>query len=338
MGTQGPRSSTWRRRGQRSLAGLALACAAIWFGGSGPAHAVSERRRIDARTGMLEVPMEELVVAVRRRDRAEIGRVAERIGPARLAEALRRADAQGVQAALTGIVTLPGRTRLIGAVTELLNVSDATVAAAAARTLGEILAPATIAELDDWDVPADVVGTACGALRAMALLPANATLARLAALEAMGDSLMVCRPMPDLLGLLKDPTPSIRRAAALLTRPQQRLATGGFAQGTRDVDPGVASASVAALCEAMAEPAVWPKGGLREPIWEQTRQLARRLAVTPATPSDDAVQMLDCLDPTLASDRQILDGMRAHKKTPLGERAAAILAAPAAGSGARTTP
>jgi len=301
------------------------------------ARAAAERRHIDARTGMLEVPLEELVVAVRRKDRAEIGRIAERIGPARLAQALRRGDAQGVQAALTGIVTLPGRARLIGAVTELMGVSDATVAAAAARALGELLAPFTIAELDDWDVPADLIGSACGALRTTALLPANATLTRLAALEAMGDTLTVCRPMQDVLTLLKDPTPSIRRAAALVTRPQQRLATGGFAQGTRDVDPGVASASVAALCEAMAEPAVWPKGGLREPIWEQTRQLARRLAVASATPTDDAVEMLDCLDPTLASDRQILDGMRARKKTPLGERAAAILAAPAV-PGARTTP
>src|SRR3569623_1331990 len=322
------RRSPGTPRLRRMLTVLACLLPALMAGP--PAQAASERRHFDARTGMLEVPLEELLVAVKRRDRAEIGRIAERIGPARLGEALRRADAQGVQAALTGIVALPGRARLLGAVTELLNVSDATVAAAAARALGEILAPVTVAELDDWDVPADVVGTACGALRSAALLPTNATLTRLAALEAMGDSRMVCRPMPDLIGLLKDPTPSIRRAAALLKRPQQRLATGGFAQGTRDVEPGVASASVAAICEAMAEPAAWPKGGLREPIWEQTRQLARRLAVAPATPADDAVEMLDCLDPTLASDHQLLEGMRAHKKTPLGERAAAILDRPAA--------
>jgi len=329
--------SSARRGAGRAFAGLALGVTLMFGATTAGAHAGNERRHIDARTGMLEVPLEELVVAVRRKDRAEIGRVAERIGPARLGEALRRADAQGVQAALTGIVTLPGRARLIGAITELLAVSDASVGSAAARALGEILAPVTVAELDDWDVPSDVVGAACGALRSAALLPANATLTRLAALEAIGDSLMVCRPVQDLLGLLKDPTPSIRRAAALVTRPQQRLATGGFAQGTRDVDPSVASASVAALCEAMAQPAVWPKGGLREPIWDQTRQLARRMAVAPATPADDAVVMLDCLDPTLASDRQLLDSMRARKKTPLGERATAILATPAV-PGARTAP
>src|SRR3569623_1886564 len=161
MRTQPSRSFAWRRRRWRTLARLALGCVVMGFGATGAAHAVSERRHVDARTGMLEVPLEELVVAVRRKDRAELARVA-------------------------------------------------------------------------------------------------------------------------------------------------------------------------ASCEALAEPAVWPKGGLREPIWEQTRQLARRLAVAPATPPDDAVEMLDCLDPTLASDRQLQDGMRAHKKTPLGERAAAILDRPAA--------
>jgi hypothetical protein len=314
------------------LAGVLLAPLVLSLEPSG--RAAVDRRHVGARTGLLEVPIEELVAAVRRKDRAEIGRLAERIGPARLVDALRRADAQGVQAALTGIVALPGRARLIGPVTDLLTVSDATIAAAAARTLGEILAPLTTADLDEWDVPIDLVNAACGALRTAVLVPANSTLERLAALEAMGDSMAVCRPSPDLVGLLKDPTPSIRRAAALVVRPQQRLATGGFAAGTRDVDPAVASASVAALCQAIAEPAAWPKGGVREPTWDQTRQLARRMAVAPATPADDAVEMLDCLDPTSAGDRQLLDGMRAHRRTPLGERAAAILDRPAS----RTSP
>jgi hypothetical protein len=312
-------------RRARSLACL-VAFSLIALGA--PGRAATEHRRVGARTGMLEVPIDELLTAVRRKDRAEIGRLAERIGPARLVEALRRTDAQGVQAALTGIVALPGRARLIGAVTELLTVSDATIASAAARTLGEILAPVTLAELEEWDVPGDLVSGACSALHTAVLLPSNSTLERLAALEAMGDGMAVCRPAPDLVGLLKDPTPSIRRAAALVLRPQQRLATGGFAAGTRDVDPSVATASVAAVCEAIAEPAAWPKGSVREPIWDQTRQLARQMILAPATPADDAVEMLDCLDPTLAGDRQLLDGMRAHRRTPLGERAASILDRP----------
>ena len=83
--------------------------------------------------------------------------------------------------------------------------------------------------------------------------------------------------------------------------------------------------AVAALCEAMVQPGAWPRGGEREPIWEQVRQAARRLVTTPTTPPDDAVQMLDCLDPTLASDHQILDGIKARRRTPLGDRASEIL-------------
>ena len=316
-----PRVRARARRGgpwlTLALAGLAV----IW---SAPGRA-AERRHVGARTGMLEVPLDELVVAVRRKDRAEISRLAERIGPARLAEALRRTDAQGVQAALIGITTLPGSGRFLGAITDLLTASDATVAAAAARALGDVLAPATAAQLDDWDVPADAVARTCSALRGVVLLPANATLQRLAALEALGDAAAVCPLSLELLALLKDPTPSIRRATALIIRPQQRLATGGFSSGTRDIDPAVASASVAALCEAIAEPSAWPKGGVREPVWDQTRQLARRLLQTPGTPTEDAVEMLDCLDPTLASDRQILDSLRARKHTPIGDRAGELL-------------
>jgi hypothetical protein len=35
--------------------------------------------------------------------------------------------------------------------------------------------------------------------------------------------------------------------------------------------------------------------------------------------------MLDCLDPTAAVDRQLLEGLRGKHRGPLGERAAEIL-------------
>ncbi|MEO8212001.1 MAG: hypothetical protein ABI560_02360 [Myxococcales bacterium] len=307
---------------------VALAVAATLtpapFGGA--AGAAVEKRHVDARTGMLEVPIEELMAAIRRKDRAEIGRIAERVGPARLAQSLRRPDAPAVLAALAGIATIPGRTRLLGPVTELVVTGDAPLAAAAARTLGEILAPVTPAELSEWEVPPDVVDAACVVLRGAATMAMNSTPVRLAALDALGDASTICAPTPELVGLLRDPTPAIRRAAALVLRPQQRLATGGFASGTRDVDKGVASASVAALCEVWALPGgTLSKSGAREPIWEQTREAARRLVVAADTAADDAVQMLDCLDPTLASDRRLLDGLRARHKTPLADRAVEIL-------------
>jgi len=307
-----------------SAALLALCSLAVgWKWGPPPARAAVERRHIDTRTGMLEVPIDELVAVIKRKDRAEISRIAERIGPARLAQALRRSDAASVTAALTGIAVLRGGVRLLGPLTELVITADPPIAAAAARTVGELLAPVMAAELEEWEVPPDVMDAACVVLRGAAIAGINPTTVRLAALDALADANAACGPTPELLALLRDPTPSIRRAVALVIRPQQRLATGGFAAGTRDIDKGVASASVAALCEV----AVLQGGrnAAREPTWEQTRQAARRLAVTAGTPPEDAVQMLDCLDPTSAADRHILDSLKARQRTPLGDRAAEIL-------------
>ncbi|MBC8134142.1 MAG: hypothetical protein H7X95_14265, partial [Deltaproteobacteria bacterium] len=92
--------------------------------GLGAAVAAGEKRHVDARTGMLEVPIDELMAAIKRKDRAEIGRVAEQVGPARLAQSLRRSDSAAVLAALAGIAVLPGRTRLLGPVTELVVTGD----------------------------------------------------------------------------------------------------------------------------------------------------------------------------------------------------------------------
>jgi hypothetical protein len=109
-------------------------------------------------------------------------------------------------------------------------------------------------------------------------------------------------------------------------RPQQRLATGGFASGIRDIDKLVASASVAALCESMAAPGTrMASAASREPVWEQTRQAARRLVGATDTPAEDAVQMLDCLDPSLAADRQMLERFRGRRRTPVGDRASEIM-------------
>jgi hypothetical protein len=67
------------------------------------------------------------------------------------------------------------------------------------------------------------------------------------------------------------------------------------------------------------------KGGSRDPAWDGARAAARRMVVQGDTPVEDAVQMLDCLDPALASDRQILDGIRSRSRPPLRDRAAEIL-------------
>jgi len=296
----------------------------LW--GTAPSGA-AERRRVDARTGSLEIPVDELVAAIKRKDRAEISRLAEHIGPARLGAALRRSDAASVNAALTGIAALPGGVRLVGQVAELVVTADPPIAAAAARAVGELLAPVTAIDLDTWEVPPDVVDAACFVLRGAATMPANPNVVRLAALDALADASVLCPPTPELIALLRDPTPAVRRSAALTLRPQQRLATGGFASGTRDVDKAVATASVAALCEVLALPggARGGQGSSKEPIWDQTRQAARRMVVAADTPAEDAVQMLDCLEPSAAADRRLLETLRGKPRSPLGERAAEIL-------------
>jgi hypothetical protein len=318
------------RRISGSLSAIALSLPALVLlivGAAAPSGA-AERRRVDARTGSLEIPVDELVSAIKRKDRAEISRIAEHIGPSRLGLALRRPDAASVNAALMGIAVLPGGVRLVGQVAELVATADPPVAAAAARTVGELLAPLTAIDLDTWEVPPDVVDAACGVLRGAATLPANPNVVRLAALDGLADAAVFCPPTPELIALLRDPTPAVRRSAALTLRPQQRLATGGFASGTRDVDKTVATASVAALCELLALPGGGARGGQaasKEPIWEQTRQAARRMAVASDTPVEDAVQMLDCLEPSAAADRRLLETLRGKPRSPLGDRAAEIL-------------
>ena len=288
----------------------------------------AERRRVDPRTGSLEVPLDELTAAVRRKDRAEIGRIAERIGPARLGEALRKqAPDAHVTAVLSALPVLPGGIRLVGEVTDLLagNGGNDAVAPLAARTLGELLAGVSPGELEDWDIAPDAVATACAALRGVAVDAAAATPLRLASLEALADAAAICTTGGELVPLLRDPSPAVRRAAALMLRPQERLATGGFPAGTRDIDKGVAAASVAALCQLQAQPGAGVRGGSREPIWAEVREAARRMVVASDTAPEDAVEMLDCLDPTATADRQLLETLRARPRSAPGERAGKIL-------------
>src|SRR3954466_10279079 len=70
-------------------------------------------------TGLFEPSFAELERAVERGDRAEVARWAARIGPARLAEALRGSDRARTVAALEAINVLPGSVRLLDAVTPL---------------------------------------------------------------------------------------------------------------------------------------------------------------------------------------------------------------------------
>src|SRR3954447_26155469 len=93
---------------------LLLACALAL---AGPAKA--DHPSYNRHTGLFEPSFAELERAVERGDRAEVARWAARIGPARLAEALRGGDRARVVAALEAIGLLPGNVRLLEAVIPL---------------------------------------------------------------------------------------------------------------------------------------------------------------------------------------------------------------------------
>lgn len=279
---------------------------------------------------MLEVPVDELTAAVRRRDEVETARVAERMGPSGLTEALRRSEGPALLAALAGVSSLRGGVRLLGTVTELLGTVDSGALAPVIRTIGDLLATTSPPELDEWEVPPDVVSGACVTLRSHALETHHPTPVRVAALDALGDAVHVCTATAELVALLRDPSPAVRRAAALVVRPTERLATGGFPVGLRDVDRSVAAASAASMCELFSLPVMAGRGGGREPIWDNARDSARRLVLLPETPAEDAVQMLDCLDPTSGKDRALLETVKSRAHGAIQNRAAELLGEPRA--------
>src|SRR6185436_15823170 len=140
------------------LAGVSLAAAARpGRAAEGAKPDVSLKASIDRRTGMAGVPVNVLIAAAARGDRAELGRAAERLGSARIAALLADADKGAVLAALEAARVLEGNVRLIAAVTALVGNADARVAERAASVLGGLLRSDRPGELEAWDIPSDEV-------------------------------------------------------------------------------------------------------------------------------------------------------------------------------------
>jgi len=293
-----------------------------------PARASEKLRPVDPRTGMVLVPFSALAAAERKGDAAEVTRVAERVGWSRLVTAATGKDRAEATTALNALPFLPGAVRGIGPLTPLLGSLEGTLAAAAARALGGMLAGVSPATADEWDVAPDVSHAACGGLRTLALRPEAAEEARLASVGALGQGSAVCATWLDLSPLLRDPSPALRRAAALVTRPVERLATAGSPVGVRDLDKNVAGASAAMLCRAWSSPRAGLRGGAHEPIWNQAREVARRLVKDAELAPEDVVDMMSCLDPTSAEDRGLIATLGKHKSPPVKERAKELLERP----------
>ncbi len=285
-------------------------------------------RKASLRTGLIMTHDDELVHAVKKKDRGALERLAERMGPGHMGEALHRADPAVAEAALVALPLTRGAVLEIGAVTDLLDTPNAALSAAAARVLGQLLDGAEPGALDDWEVPPDMVERACNGLRALATRSEAAVTARVAAISAVASASVLCPAASgELASLLRDPVPAVRRATALVLRPEERRANGALRDVVRDPERLVVSAAVATLCRD--EPADGSGAGApikTDPPPGPVVEQARVMAPSRGTPAADAVEMLGCLARAATpADRQILDQLRRGPASPLRDRAAELM-------------
>jgi hypothetical protein len=273
--------------------------------------------RTNERTGKLVPAFAELVKAKKRGDRSALGRLGDRIGPARLAQAIGGADEHVAEAAAAAAPLARGGIVLVGALADQLTAADAVRAGAAAAALGALLDGAVPTALEDWDVPPDLVARACAGLRALAARQAAQIGARLAALDAMVEAAPSCGGGGDLGPLAHDPAPEIRRAAVLAAGGNGRAAI--LRDGLADGDRGVSSAAAATDCRVEARVG---RDGKEAPPDTPALAAARALVSATTTPPADAVEMLDCLAAGgTAADRGLLEQLRQGPPSPLRDRA-----------------
>jgi hypothetical protein len=294
---------------------------AVWLA----AAAKTDRPAFNRHTGLYEPPFSELERAVSSGDRADIARWAARIGPARLAEALRGGERGRVVAALEGTGVLPGNVRLLDVVTPLVLSGDAVIAERAVRTLAQMLDAGEPRRLEEWDIPADAVTRGCQALATAAGRTMAPLELRLAAIDALADATLLCRPAP--LSLLADSAPAVRRAVLLAQRSHDELPAASLRQALSDPDATVVSAAAVLWCRQrqVAGPRAPKAGELTRlpaaPAGPVTPPL-RDLASAEATPVEDAVELLPCLAAsTDSADRQAMEQLRKSKIPAVKARA-----------------
>jgi hypothetical protein len=288
---------------------------------AGPAKARGALE-LNARTGMATPSFEQLVRAVKQRDRGATERLAGRMGPGRLALGLTQPDRRVVLAVLAALPGPRGALLLTEPVANLTLSPDAAIAGAAARVLGELLGGDDPGEYDLWEIPADVIERGCAALRALAARPGGSPVARLPAIAALGGAAS-CPERDVLLPALRDPDPTVRRAAILGIFPRSAAALTALREATRDPARPVAAAALARLCHARA---VGVAGAMAAGVAEA----ARMLIVAPATAPEDAVEMLACLSPPTPADAPVLDQLRRGSPSPLRDRAVELIESSAA--------
>ncbi|HVT07086.1 MAG TPA: hypothetical protein VHO67_06495 [Polyangia bacterium] len=287
--------------------------------GQGPAAA--RAHRADARTGKLVPAMAELVKARKRGDRTALGRVGDRIGPARLAAAIAGADARIAEAAMTAAPETRAGVLLIGTIADQVSGPDAR-ARAAVEALGRLLDGSRPAALEHWEVPPDDVARACAAVHGLAGRTAAPLDTRLQAIDASLAAAPTCGVPRDAVGWARDSAPEIRRAAVLLAAAGTDR-TAVLRQAIADGDQRVSAAAVAADCRVEARNAT----GRELAPDPQAVAAARSLVAARTTAAADAVEMLDCLAAAATpADRALLESMRRGPPSPLRDRAVELIA------------
>jgi hypothetical protein len=244
--------------------------------------------------------------------------VADRLGPARLGDAVASAEAAVSEAALSAVPLARGGVLLVGVVATELGAAQPARATAAAVALGALLDGASPTELEDWDVPADVIARACATLKALPAKASAAPALRLAALDALAVASPTCGAPAELAPLAHDPLPAIRRAAVLVAAVGERRAAV-LRDAMADPDRGVSAAGTAAACRIEARTA---RDGRTEAPPAAAVAQARTLAAAPATSPEDAVEMLDCAAAAgTAADWALVDELQHRPQSPLRDRA-----------------
>ena len=277
-----------------------FALAAIAYAGDRPA--------VNRGTGLFEPPLSDLRKAAERGDRAELARVAARLGPARVARALQDPDRRTVLAALDSVPLLTSGILLLDQVLPLLASTDEIVRARAVRAASALLAGSDAVRLGDWDVADETTRAICQSLAIVAANEAEALPTRLLAVQGLWDAPAVCAASRKPAELLASREPEIRRASVLGLLPSS-VPMGALVAATQDRDGAVAAAAGARLCERRAKNQPLPA---EPPL--------RKLALAEDALPEDVIGMLPCLaasaDP---ADRKAIEELKASGTTTVRE-------------------
>jgi hypothetical protein len=301
----------------RSTIVTLFAASLVQLASTSPAQAGS-RQGIDKHSGRYELPLSDLRKAAARADRAELSRVASRLGPGRLEEALVNSDRQVVLAALEALPLVDAGILLLANCVPLLAGPDAGVRAQATRTIADLLAATDARQLGAWEIAEETKLAACRALARVARDEAEEPATRIVALQGLSDAGRMCTGTSIPQALLASANPEIRRAA-VLSLPMDSANGAANALGAtasvvtsllkaaKDPDGRVAAAAGAQWCKLHAKEGKSQSPSVTPPIAPPLRALARADRALP----EDVIDMLPCLSSSSdPDDKRALDELR----------------------------